>query len=217
MPDLLAYALGALALGWVACFTLGSIWNLKRGRDVLRWLREGLPALGRHTTMQWLGTSAVKLTMADAAEPFRDLEIVVAMEARDVPPLWLHGRLNGRRDTLIIRGRLRRPPAFDAEAGDPARWTGREGLSSIDRSAWTPVPLDAAGRWQGFAGDAKAADPLRQWFNRSLQRAPGLTRLSVRRAGPYHLQWHCDVPRLAAAPAAQIIELVRQIGREAAR
>src|SRR5205823_3675379 len=111
MNDIIIYMLGMLALASAGAFALGSSWNLKRGHDALRWLRSALPALGERTTMEWLGTSVVKLSIAKAHNPFRAIEILVVMEPRDVPPFWLHGHLNGRRDTLILRGQLRQPPA----------------------------------------------------------------------------------------------------------
>jgi len=223
MPDiseLLAFTLGAIALGWAACFAIGSSWNLKRGNDVLRWLREALPALGERTTMQWLGTSAVKLTIARAKDPFKDVEIVIAMEPRDVPALWLHGHLNGRRDTLIIRGHLRQPPNVEVEVVNPALWTGREALSEINQSAWSKVSLNGEGdsatrSYVAVANGAQGTESLREWFSRSLKLAPALARISVRRAAQYQLQWHSSVPKLTSVSATEIIELVRQIGKQA--
>ena len=85
LNDLLVNVLGGVALLLVAAFALGSAYNLKRGNDVLRWLRPALPALGERTTLQWLGTSVVKLTIANAKPPFKEIEVLIAMEPRDVP------------------------------------------------------------------------------------------------------------------------------------
>lgn len=221
MPDWLTIALGAIALSWVACFALGSVWNLKRGNDALRWLRGALPALGSRTTMQWLGTSIVKLTIAQAKDPFRDIEILVAMEPRDVPVLWAYGHLHGRRDTLIFRGNLRKPPAVEVEAINPGLWTGREGLAEVDLPAWSPVAVAADGHaatqpaYVTVAHGDSGPDQLRAWFARSTQLVPGLARLSVRRSATYQFQWHSTLPKLAAVSAADIVGLVRQIGQQA--
>ena len=218
MNDLIIYMLGMLALASAGAFALGSSWNLKRGHDALRWLRSALPALGERTTMEWLGTSVVKLSIAKAHKPFRAIEILVVMEPRDVPPFWLHGHLNGRRDTLIVRGQLRQPPAFETELIQPRLWTGREALDDVDQKAWNAVTLDGAapaGAYVVLASSAEGASHLQDWFGRSTALTPGLARISVRRSAQYQLQWHSTLPNLRAVSAEQLIRLVQQIAREA--
>lgn len=211
------FLISVLAISGVIWFALGSSWNLKRGRDTLRWLREGLPALGERTTMQWLGTSAVRLTIAKAKEPFKEVEIVIVMEPRDVPLLWLHGHLQGRRDTLIFRGHLRQPPQFEIEFANPNLWTGREALAQLDQKAWKPLTLNghSASAYITLANQAQGEPHLRDWVSRSTALAPELARLSLRRSAHYHLQWHSSVPTLTSVSAQQIIQLLRQIGRQA--
>jgi hypothetical protein len=218
LSDWLIYILGGLAVGSAFAFALGSSLNLKRGRDTLQWLRSALPALGERTTMEWLGTSVVKLNIAKANKPFKSIEILVVMEPRDVPPFWLHGHLNGRRDTLIVRGNLRQPPAFETELVQPRLWTGREALDEIDQKAWNPVALDdrapQGGPYIALASSAAGASHLQAWFGRSLQLTPNLARISVRRSAQYQLQWHSSLPNRKVVSAAQLIGLVQQIGRE---
>ena len=219
LSDVLVYVLGALALASAAAFALGSTWNLKRGNDALRWLRDALPALGERTTLQWLGTSVVKLTIAKARKPFKDIEILVVMEPRDVPPFWLHGHLNGRRDTLIFRGRLREPPAFELEVLQPALWTGREALAQLDQKAWTHVALDGteAGHTAlvALANSKQAAAHLQAWLARLHALPLTLARLSLRRSEEYQIQWHATLPRPSALPATDVIGFVQQIGNDA--
>lgn len=221
LNDIVVFVVAGLALGSAAAFALGSSWNLKHGNDALRWLRAALPALGERTTLQWLGTSVVKLTIAKARKPFKDIEILVVMEPRDVPIFWLHGHLNGRRDTLIFRGRLREPPAFEVELMQPGLWTGREALAQVDQKAWTRVALDGAGTGAkrdapvALANGARAADHLQAWFARAVQLTPDLARLSLRRAGDYQFQWHGSLPRLSAISSADVVGFVQQIGNEA--
>ncbi|MGH2667639.1 MAG: hypothetical protein ACRDH5_00695, partial [bacterium] len=42
-------------------FTWGTQHNISRGNQLLRWLQDGLPLLGRRTTLRWLGSSAAEL------------------------------------------------------------------------------------------------------------------------------------------------------------
>lgn len=216
LNDILIYVLGALALGAAAAFALGSSWNLKRGNEALRWLREALPALGERTTMQWLGTSVVKLTIAKAKKPFKDIEILIVMEPRDVPPFWLHGHLNGRRDTLIFRGRLRETPAFELEVLQPALWTGREALNLLDEKAWTKATVDgdSPGGLVALVNGKGASEHLQAWLARLRSLPLELARLSLRRSEEYHLQWHVTLPRRSAT-AMDVIGFVQSVGNEA--
>jgi hypothetical protein len=215
LNELLINVVGGVALLLVAAFALGSAYNLKRGNDALRWLRPALPALGERTTLQWLGTSVVKLTIAKAKPPFKEMEVLIALEPRDVPFFWIHGRLNGRRDTLIFRGRLRQVPAFDAELIQPRLWTGREALAKIDQSAWTHVLAGESAGMMALASQPQAARRLSEWLVRASQLTPALARLSVRRSGDYQLQWHGVLPRMSAVSAEALITHVRRIGDEA--
>ena len=221
LGDPVLAVIAALALAIAAAFAFGSSWNLKRGNDTLRWLRAALPALGERTTLQWMGTSVVKLTIANAEKLFKDIEILVVMEPRDIPFFWLHGHLNGRRDSLIFRGHLRQPPAFEVELLQPFLWTGREALAQIDQKAWTSVSLEDSSAnttkrpFVALANNLRGADYLQQWFPRAMQLTPDLARISLRRAGEYQMQWHATLPRLSAVSAAAIVSQVRQMAGEA--
>ena len=90
-----------LVVGW---FAAGTHFNVRKGEAALRWLQDGLPLVGEKTTLRWLGSSAIELKIADAKPPFREAEVVVVLEPRDVPILWWFARLRGRRDLLMPRG-----------------------------------------------------------------------------------------------------------------
>ena len=76
----------------------------------MRWMQGGLKLLGERTTVRWLGSTAVELGNREAKAPFEEVTVVVFLEPRDVPWMWALSRARGRRDTLIVRGQLRRPP-----------------------------------------------------------------------------------------------------------
>src|ERR671919_1510032 len=135
-------------------FALGTQRNVRRGNELLRWLQDGLPLLGKRTTMRWLGSSAIVLKIAEAAAPFREAEVVVVLEPRDVAMLWAWSRRRGRRDFIIFRGWLRRPPRFELEAGDERGWTGGDRLKRLDPESWDRAD------WEGVrVARSRDADP----------------------------------------------------------
>ncbi len=202
-------ALTLLVVVVVAAFALGSAANVRRGNAALRWLQGGLPQIGEKTTVRWIGTTSVDLGIARAKDPFAEAAIVLFLEPRDLPWLWATSRARGRRDTLIVRARLRKAPREELEAVDRTSWSGRDAARRIAGERWT---VREAG---GLATHAKrdaglaAADELL-----ALARGAEVTvrRLSLRREEP-HLTLHVDLPD-RQDPAAFFAAL-REIGTRA--
>jgi hypothetical protein len=192
-------------------FALGTRRNIQKGNDILRWLQGGLPVLGARTSFRWLGSSAVVLTIAQANEPFREAEVVVVMEPRDVMLWWLWSRRRGRRDFLILRGTLRSAPPFELEAGNPAGWTGRDRLARPGLEAWERAEWD-----RGVAvAHTGGADPeaARQVWTDLGEVSGGVWRLSIRSEIP-HLEIHV-VPPGGAVPAERVFRAFAHAGRMA--
>jgi hypothetical protein len=206
------YALILLLIAVMLIFALGTQRNIRRGDDVLRWLQGGLPRLGPKTTLRWLGSSAAVLRIARASEPFREAEVVVVMEPRDVPLLRAFARRKGRRDFVILRGWLRRPPRFELEAGDERGWTGADRLRRLEPGAWLHA------EWEGIrvahSGDADP-DAARQLWDRLAEASGGVWRMSVRREHP-HLEVHV-LPPDPSVTADRLIEAFREAGIRVAR
>ncbi len=198
----------------VAWFAAGSIFNVRRGREVLRWMQAGLPVLGARTTVRWLGTTAVQLVLSDPAPPFQEVTLIVFLEPRDLPWMWALSRPRGRRDLLIVRALLRRAPGLDLEAIDRSSWSGREVLPRLPASQWTvrepATPADPAVYARTPAALARA-DALLALARRTGVAVP---RLSVRRDGP-HLQLHLALPG-PDIPAAAFFQAVRELGERVA-
>ena len=117
-PELAIFVVVVIAIvGW---FALGTHLNVRKGHRFLEWLQSGLPLVGEKTTLRWLGSSVVHLQIENAREPFRRVEVLVVLEPRDVPPLWLLSRLRGRRDLLIVRTELRSVPKHTGRNPRPA-------------------------------------------------------------------------------------------------
>ncbi len=198
-----------LVVGW---FAAGTIWNVRKGSAAMRWMQGGLPLLGERTTVRWLGTTSVELTIEHAKAPFAQVAVVVFLEPRDVPWLWALARQSGRRDTLIIRAKLRRTPEADLEALDRRSWSGRDALRQLGSENWSE-------RDAGKPGPSllvkRGGDEGRMEELLGVARGAGMEvrRLSVRRS-PSHLQLHIDLPA-PSTDAAVFFRAVRAIGERA--
>jgi hypothetical protein len=195
------WLIGAAAVVLVAWFAAGTIWNVRRGAALMRWMQDGLPGLGARSTVRWLGSSVVEMKIAEAKHPFASAALVIFLEPRDLP-WWPLSRLRGRRDTLIVRGVLSKLPSLELEAFDASSWSGREALARIPRE-W-PGRKDLL-HVRGEDGTAiERAKAL-------LARTAGLEvkRLSVRRAQP-HFQLHVALPDRART-ASEFFDTVRHL------
>jgi len=127
-----------LVVGW---FALGTHINVRKGHDAMRWLQSGLPAIGEKTTLRWLGSSVLQLQIEKAHPPFRRAEVLVVLEPRDVPPLWLLSRLQGRRDMLIVRAELQTLPRMRFELLDRNGWGTKRVEGEVKQQGWQPIPM----------------------------------------------------------------------------
>jgi hypothetical protein len=148
--------LSALFLAW---FLAGAATNRKLGDQVLRWVQAGTRQLGRLSEARRMRGSAVQLTMKDVAAPFRQLDLIVALEPRENPPLWFYHHLNGKRDELVIQGILRSSPKQDLEI---AKTSTRSPMESEMASASQAKMLQVAFGSYGFTA-SQEIDPA--WMN----------------------------------------------------
>jgi hypothetical protein len=197
----------------LAWFVAGTIWNVRRGRTLMRWMQQGLPLLGDRTTVRWLGSTAVEMVIRQARAPFEQAALVIFLEPRDVPWMWALARARGRRDTLILRGHLRRPPRVDLEALDAGSWSARDarrGLSGEDWSVRAPAARGALEVWTKTPAALARADELLELARGARL---GVRRLSARRSEP-HLTLHL-APPAEAGSAADFFEAVRSLAEKA--
>ena len=202
----------AFVLGW---FALGSGANVKRGNRALKWMQGGLKALGDKATVRWIGTTAVDLGLAQAKAPFESASLVVFLAPRDLPWLWAVSRARGRRDTLILRTRLQKPPIADVELLDRASWSGRDALRRMKDERWSlrePPQPGGLATFTRFDEALARADAL---WQEARHAGATIRRLSVRRNEP-HLELHVDLPA-ASCDAAGFFRAVRSLGELASR
>jgi hypothetical protein len=192
--------IGVAAVAVVAWFAAGTIWNIRTGRALMRWMQAGLAVVGSRTTVRWLGSSAVEMVIGEAKAPFAGVTLVIFLEPRDLP-WWPIARIRGRRDTLILRGVLRRSPTLELEALDPASWSGREALERVPRE-WLVREGSIVVHHENAAALGRA-DALLALAGRN-----GLVikRLSVRRTEP-NFQVHVALPD-GRQPAREFFEAV---------
>lgn len=203
--------LGAAAVAIVACFAAGTIWNVARGRALMRWMQGGLRLLGGRTAVRWLGSSVAELAIRDAEAPFAAVTVIVFLEARDMPWQWAWGRLRGRRDTLIVRGVLRETPALELEALDPASWSGREALRRVPPE-WG-VRDAGAGELAVHHAAAAALTAAEALLAQARSAGLRVQRLSVRRNEP-KFELHVRLPD-QRQPAQDFFYSVRALAERA--
>lgn len=216
MPPLEAFG-PAIAIGLILFvmlwFALGTQRNIRRGNQLLIWLQGGLPMLGRRTTLRWFGSSAVELAIVDPAAPFREATVVVVLEPRDVSVLWAFARSRGRRDFVIVRVNLVRPPRFSMDVRDPRGWTGR----------WEPVTAGGTdeddGDWDAVVGPdgttaraSSGADetPVRATWDRLTEVTGGVWRLTVQPVVP-HLEVHFRPPSVRGVTGDRVLAPIHDL------
>jgi hypothetical protein len=203
----------AAIMGW---FAVGVVWNIRRGNAVLRWMQAGLPRLGERTTLRWLGSSAVELSIAKAKPPFRRVDVLVVLEPRDVPWFWLIARARGRRDLLIVRGQLIAAPHLEFDLLAPDSWSEREAIGRSQALHWEVEPLDGA----AFRAPSPTRSLSRQIAPDLLAAArkvwPIVWRLSARREFP-QLELHIPLPDPRQANAVEFFNALRALAEQAGR
>jgi len=207
-------------IAFLLWFVFGTQRNISRGNELLRWLQDGLPLLGKRTTLRWFGSSAVQLDISEAKSPYASAQINVVLEPRDIGWLWAWARHRGRRDFLILRGTLLGPPRFEVEVGGSRGWTGTDRLDRLDPSAWARASWpDTAGAVEVAhshrAESSDLAEMQRAWA-RFADAGGSVWRLSVRNLAP-HVEVHLEPPEIATADASALIGAFGALGRLATR
>ncbi|TMF34398.1 MAG: hypothetical protein E6I26_12175 [Chloroflexi bacterium] len=216
MPPLEAFG-PSIAIGLILFvmlwFALGTQRNIRIGNDLLRWLQRGLPLLGRRTTLRWLGSSAVELRIVEPAEPFREATVLAVLEPRDVSLLWAFARWRGRRDFLIVRASLVRPPRFSMEVRDPRTWTGRadghdQATNGGGETGWHR--LDWPGGCVAVAGPGADEAAIRSTWEALGAASGGVWKLTVQPVVP-HLEVHVRPAGDRPVGADALLTPIRQL------
>jgi hypothetical protein len=196
-------------MGW---FALGSIYNVRRGNALLKWMQAGLPDIGQKTTLRWLGTSVVELVIAQAKKPFRRLETLLVLKPRDVFWMTILAYFQRREDIVIFRAHLTTAPATDLELLDLKTWTGQDTQKRIRQRKWE------SRTYQGLQLMAPAG--LLDLATKTLDRlAPPMQKLSARYArfglhrNAPNFEVHVPFPDYRTVDARQYFEALRELAR----
>jgi hypothetical protein len=196
-----------VVMGW---FGIGILYNLRRGNAILKWMQGGLTLLGEKTTLRWLGSSAVELVIAKAKPPFRRAELVLVLQPRDVPWLWLGSFLRGRRDTLILRGQVASAPRLEFDLLSPDSWTGRPALAQANAAGWENQELEELRFLAPPASQPVSAPVAARLLEAARQNKLEIWRLSVRRESP-QVELHLPLPDPRKAEAREYFSALRTL------
>jgi hypothetical protein len=208
--QVLLLVIAVLVMGF---FAGGVIWNIRHGNAVLRWMQSGLPLIGEKTTLRWLGSSVVELTIAKAKPPFRQFNLVLVLQPRDVPWLWLFSLMRNRRDMVILRGNLISAPRLEYDMLAPHSWTGRSALAQGRGSQWETQPMDELVFMAPKASLPVSSRGAGQILEAARQVDPIIWRFSIRREYP-QFELHVPMPAPGGADAREYFEAVRQLARQ---
>lgn len=213
MPDYTGLSFFILAvivfLGW---FAVGTQLNIRKGERMLRWLQDGLRLAGGKTTLRWLGSSAVELKLQKPKTPFRQFEIFIVLEPRDVPLVHWFFRTRGRRDLFIVRIESDATPKYELEVMDESAWSVRDALREVRRKhwAWTRIDPEPGSLLTAYAQGMLATEAAPKLAGLATLPGCSIVRLAVHTATPHlEVQWH--LAGLEKIPAQQIFERLHQM------
>lgn len=211
-PQYLVLLAVAFIMGWYA---LGTIYNVRRGELIVRWMRGGLPHLGDKTTYRWLGSSVIEMVIEHARTPAKRAEVLTVLAPRDVPWAWLIARARGRRDIFILRLDLSAAPRQALELADPITWTGRMAIQDAQSQGWESrdhgdkILLAPTGLLNLAVEDLERATAARAL-------PMGFHRFGLRK-DPARLEIHLPVPNLKITDADEFFSAIRALAQAVSR
>lgn len=168
----------AVALVLAAGFIYGTVRNRRLLEEYLRALQPVILRYARKASARRLGTSGYRVITRDVKPPFRNIDVLIYVQPREILPYWLFNLARGRGDRVYLQVSLRRPPRLSLQTGRVEKEP--EGISPTVWQEVTPSPLPGP---LYVAGDLDA-----EALNRLEELAgllPGLEHLSVRHTSPH--------------------------------
>jgi hypothetical protein len=176
----------------------------------MRWLTEGLPLIAERTSYRWLGSSVVELKSAKANAPFRNTEMLIILEPRDIVLLWWWSRLRGRRDMMIFRAQLTTAPGYEIEVFNPKAWTIARADRDLKGKNWTQLDLKAFPALLAYHSSKADAETIAQLTKLADRLGGKFIRLSVHRDIP-NLEIHWLLPDMKTNSAKDMVSKLQQI------
>jgi hypothetical protein len=208
LSTLLIVLAALFAGGLLAWFFVGMNANLTRGNLALRWLKSGLPVVADKTTLRRLGSSVIQLGLNGPRAPFKQVDILVILEPRDVAVRWLLAKRNRRSDTLILRAHLRRLPRGQFDILDASTWNGKDALAHHTPPEWAQSTLDA---FLIASADAAGVALATQTLPIVKRMGSRLLRVSLRRTLP-HVEIHLGAPWTGDISSEDVLNAFKEVG-----
>ncbi len=189
--------ISAFFLLWFVVFT---IYNRRLGISVYYWLREGVEQWGDVTEARWLGSAAsgAQIVLEEARAPFKRFGVMYRLLPRESLPTWVYAVLRGRKDVLVVRASLRKPPPGEVRvvmrAKGKRQQTTRPGYKGVDSPSGYLIEY----RRLNDAG----------WLNRLedfLARYRGVVLAMIVQRGKPHVELRLALAPLREEPAAEWI------------
>lgn len=196
-----------LCIVLVIWYFMGITINRRRGLATYQWLRTGMEQLGEISEARWLGSSGsgALLVVGKANAPFRRIEVVFWLEAREILPMWLLNRLRNKRDVIILKAGLRNAPPNEIEV---ASSKNREFIHLVAEKKMSHKRLPIEGDF--LIAYRRDKTSLLKHVEDYLNRYGGaIQRLSIQRKEPHLLMCITPLPLRNVAVDAFFKDLIR--------
>jgi len=203
--------LSALLLSW---FGVGILLNRRRGREFVSWLWQAPQELGEGPSVRWLGTSGLRVSFAEAAEPFSQVQLIAILEPREILLWWPIQRfLRRQRDQLVVQAQLRSSPRANLAVLDPGHPLGRTWRARAERRHWVVETTgDPSALLLAYPPRSQTSAHLAQRLAALIADQPiPVWVLSVSQRLP-HLLMVLPLPGPDSPPAGPFLAFLRQVG-----
>jgi hypothetical protein len=112
--DLGQWIVIGVSVGMLAWYVVASSYNRQFEERTLRWIYKGLKQIGEPRRLRGAAGKGL-LPGFEVVKPsgaFRLIQVTYQIERRENPPLWIFQILQGQRDQLEVRARLK--PQYEA-------------------------------------------------------------------------------------------------------
>ena len=148
--------------------------------------------------------------MANARRPFRTVTVSAVLISREVLPIWLWERLNGRHDLLIVHVTFRHHPALEAEIIDPGNELGRRGELQAQEHDW--LRMDLSPRWRLYHSSKTPHAHVQTIADYVVLSPFGPWRVALRRSAP-HMLLNMPMPNLDQIHSRQLARMLTELAR----
>lgn len=190
----------------------GFYYNRQRAKDVSAWLAEGLNGWGKISIGQKVPgmASGGRLIVAQAATPFRRIEVLFLLAPRENLLFWLFHRLLGKGDELVIWITFRSQPDKELEVARRGDRQLQRRLKDTDKK---PLILSEGPRGLLVAVEEKEGAALAGKVQSFLEQYDMVViRLAIRRSKP-HLFLRANLRVMQSCPAAEFLSALGELAK----